>query len=87
MGGFEYCVNIAREWGVEVIGVSQRPAQANPDFRGNATRNYYFHLSDGNDVSAVKSKIGAEAENLKNLKTGEYILFDNGSITQGKTRK
>jgi len=37
-GGFEYAVNIAREWGIEIIGVSQRPAQANPDFRGNASK-------------------------------------------------
>tara|TARA_B100001989_G_C24541525_1_gene467881 strand:- start:865 stop:1518 length:654 start_codon:yes stop_codon:yes gene_type:complete len=86
MGGFPYVVNVAREWGVEVIGVSQRPAQANPDFRGNSTLNYYFHLSDRNDVQAVKAKLGSQAEDLKTLERGDYIKFHSGMITRGKTK-
>jgi hypothetical protein len=87
MGGFEYCVNVAREWGVEIIGVCQRPAQSNPDFRGNATHCYYFNLSDNNDIKAVKSKLGNEADNLKLLTVGEYVKFHHGQVSRGKTRK
>ena len=86
-GGFEYVVNVAREWGIEVIGVSQRPAQANPDFRGNSTHCNYFHLSDKNDKDAVKAKIGAAADDLPTLQTGEYIKFHRGAITRQKTKK
>lgn len=86
-GGFPYCVNVAREWGVEVIGVSQRPAQANTDFRGNATDSYYFALSKKLDVDAVRGEIGKHADDLKSLQVGEYIRFHRGNITRGKTKK
>lgn len=83
-GGFEYVVNICREWGIEVIGVSQRPAQVNPDFRSNASKNYFLQLADRLDVDAVKQKMGQHVEKLKELKPHEYVLFDNGKITLGK---
>tara|TARA_R110002124_G_scaffold266813_1_gene433792 strand:+ start:6822 stop:7478 length:657 start_codon:yes stop_codon:yes gene_type:complete len=84
--GFEYAVNIAREWGVEIIGVSQRPAQANADFRGNATQCYYLRLLDQLDMKAVKEKLGNAAFDLKNLKPHEYFLFNVDGLSRGKNK-
>jgi len=85
-GGFEYVVNIAREWGIEIIGVCQRPAQANPDFRGNATNNYFYALTDRLDTSAIKEKIGENAEKVRLFKPHEYIHFHHGTIKEGKNK-
>lgn len=85
-GGFEFVVNIAREWGVEVIGVSQRPAQANPDFRGNATRSFFYNLSNTLDIKALKGMIGDDANNLKSLQPHEYFEFHRGTIKKGKNK-
>lgn len=86
-GGFPFCVNVAREWGIEVIGVSQRPAQANPDFRGNSTDSYYFFLSKKLDIDAVKGEIGELSNDLKTLKVGEFIRFHRGEVSRGRTKK
>ncbi len=86
-GGLNYAVNVAREWGVELIGVSQRPAQANPDFRGNASDCYYFALSDKLDRGAVSEKIGKQqAEDLISFKPHEFIRFHDGVTTKGKNK-
>jgi hypothetical protein len=83
-GGFEYAVNVGREWGIEIIGVSQRPAQVNPDYRGNASEVYYFALSDGLDEAVAKQKIGEHAAKLKSMQPHNYIKFYRGNIKYGK---
>ena len=85
-GGFEYCVNIAREWGIEIIGVSQRPAQANPDYRGNSSKTYFFALWDALDIKAAQEKLGDKAQSLKSLKPHDFILCDQGQIKTGKNK-
>lgn len=86
-GGFEYAVNVARDWGIEIIGVSQRPAQVNTDFRGNASLCYYFALADILDIKAVASKVGKDkAEELKSYQPHEYLEFHRGKITKGKNK-
>lgn len=86
-GGFEYAVNVARDWGIEIIGVSQRPAQVNTDYRGNASLCYYFGLADVLDVGAVASKLGKDkAEELRSFKPHEFYEFHRGAIRKGKNK-
>ena len=86
-GGFEYAVNVARDWGIEIIGVSQRPAQVNTDYRGNASLCYYFGLADKLDRDAVASKLGKEkAEELMTFQPHEYYEFHRGAIKKGKNK-
>ena len=86
-GGFPYAVNIAREWGVEIIGISQRPAQVNTDFRGNASHCFYFGLNDKLDVDAVKTKLPDQADKLLTLPKYTYFERHNGKVTKRQTRK
>lgn len=86
-GGFQYAVNVARDWGVEIIGVSQRPAQVNTDYRGNASLCFYFGLADALDVGAVASKLGKEkAEELRSFKPHDFYEFHRGAIKKGKNK-
>lgn len=79
--------NLGRHYGVEIIGVSQRPAEVSPTFRGNCAEHYFFRLSDQVDFSNVSKIIGRENIPLiRDLKTHEFILFSSGSLTKGKNR-
>lgn len=86
-GGFEYAVNVARDWGIEIIGVSQRPAQVNTDYRGNASLCYYFGLADELDIGAVASKLGKEkAAELRTFQPHDYYEYHRGNIKKGKNK-
>ncbi|MGH1403274.1 MAG: hypothetical protein ACRBDL_03435 [Alphaproteobacteria bacterium] len=87
MGGFEYAVNLSRSWGVEIIGVSQRPAQVNTDYRGNASQTYFYALADDLDITAAKQKLGKNSELLKELPRHAYFLVDaTGKVISGKNK-
>lgn len=86
-GGFEYAVNIARSWGLEIIGVSQRPAQVNPDFRGNSSQSYFFSLPKKLDRDAVRSTLDEQTDLLKNILPHQYFHVDiAGKVTRGKNK-
>lgn len=86
-GGFEAMVNLARSWGVEIIGISQRPAQVNTDYRGNSSQTYYFGLSDDLDIKAARQKLKGMEQELDGLQPHEYFLaVDGKGIIRGRNK-
>lgn len=78
-------VNLGRHYGLEIIGISQRPAQVDTDFRSNCAENYFFRLADHNDISAVKSTLGSLAESCTRLEPHNFYYKDDmGKIVKGK---
>jgi len=86
-----------RHRGIEVIGVTQRPALVSTDFRGNVAETYALALATSHDYRAVFEVYGREAERaLRSLAPHNYIHFSGGSwrlganpakkILKGKTR-
>lgn len=52
--------NMGRHAGINLIGISQRPANVNTTFRGCLIDTYYFALEELNDIEAVAQRIGRE---------------------------
>lgn len=75
LNGFSYLCTTGRHYGIEIIAVTQRPAQVSTTFRGNTTQNYYFRLLNSTDIKAVGEVMGAKAKRLADLKTHQYIAF------------
>ena len=46
--------------GLEIKGISQRPALVSADFRGNVAETYIFPLSVGHDLTAITEVYGRE---------------------------
>lgn len=79
--------NLGRHYGVEIIGVSQRPAEVTTNFRGNCAQHFYYRLSEARDFGAAAQIIGRKnAEMIRSLKTHEFILFENGGVTRGRNK-
>ena len=77
--------NLGRHYGIEIIGVSQRPAEVSPTFRGNCAEHYFFRLSDQIDFSNVARIVGNKnVEQIRALKTHEYLHFCMGEVKTGK---
>lgn len=79
--------NLGRHYGVEIIGVSQRPAEVSPTFRGNCAEHYFFRLSDQVDFDNVGRVIGRQnVDQIRALQTHEFIHFCSGKIAKGKNK-
>lgn len=84
---FKKLNNLGRHYGVEIIGVSQRPAEVSPTFRGNCAEHYFFRLSDQIDFSNVARIVGNKnVETIRALKTHEYLHFSMGQVSLGKNK-
>lgn len=84
---FKKLNNLGRHYGIEIIGVSQRPAEVSPTFRGNCAEHYFFRLSDQIDFSNVARIIGNKnLELVRKLKTHQYLNFCNGQIVLSENR-
>lgn len=79
--GFAELCQKGREYGVNVVGITQRPASVHPAFRGNLTRIASFNFSFVNDRKAVALAMEDEAvmDALTGLGLYEYLLFENGN--------
>ena len=86
INGQKSCALRGRKRGINMIGITQRPALVSTSFRGNADEMYVFGLATGNDYKAVASVIGKEHEPLiRELQPHEYIKWDSsGAISKGR---
>jgi DNA helicase HerA-like ATPase len=85
--GFGEVCSRGRHYGIEVIGVSQRPAEVNTRFRGNTTASYWFALAEAVDETAAARALGrTHAARLRQFPTGRYLRFAAGEVTEGSTR-
>lgn len=85
MAGFQRVVNVGRHYGLEVIGVSQRPAEVSPTFRGNAAETYIYPLHSATDRATVLQMIGREHDAvLRALEPHRFLHFMDGKVKTGR---
>lgn len=87
LAGFSDICSRGRHYGINIIGITQRPAEVNTRFRGNLEGQYIFRLAEHNDISAIQKTLGPEgAAEVKALAQHEYIHFVNGNREKGKNK-
>lgn len=86
--GFGDLCSRGRHWGINLIGVSQRPNEINTRFRGNLEHLYVFRLIDHVDIQSLVAALGKEyATKIKTLKPHEYYYRGlDGVVKKGKNR-
>ncbi|MDF1846192.1 MAG: zonular occludens toxin domain-containing protein [Parvibaculaceae bacterium] len=88
MQGFTDAILQGRHYGINIIGISQRPALVHPNLRGNASDTYVFRLADDRSRSAVMEICGTRHRpTLQSLKKYHFMKISDGEVTLGKTRR
>ena len=83
--GFARLCSRGRKRGINIIGVTQRPAEVSTRFRGNVDQLHVFRLAAPQDFDAIRGAIGAEGEGLvRDLGEYEHVFFNNGDVTVEK---
>jgi len=81
-----------RHYGINIIGVTQRPALVSKDYRANIENTYVFALEEPDDIEQVAKKFGRDRATRKmfeneifNLKPHHFIKKSLGNvISRGK---
>lgn len=85
LNGMARACNQGRHAGLEIIGVTQRPALVSSTFRGNISEMYIFALAFANDRASILQMIGREHDAaLLSLEDHHYLRFANGSVAPGQ---
>lgn len=81
--GFARICSRGRKRGINVVGISQRPAEVATRFRGNLDRIAVFELSLPNDWKAVADYVGLDArERLAEMPKYSHLAWENGEVKQ-----
>ncbi len=70
-----------RHAGVEIIGVTQRPALVSADFRGNVIETYCFALAFDEDQRVMGRRY---APSIAALAGHKYLHFRDGAMIEGR---
>jgi hypothetical protein len=62
-----------RHYGIQIIGVSRRPAEVSRDFTSQATRFITFGNREPRDIQYFRSVFGNEADRIKTLPQFHYL--------------
>lgn len=84
--GFLRLILQGRHRGIEIIGVTQRPALVSPNFRSNTAETYCFALADHVDLETLKKQVGKRALELQRLENHRYLHIAGGQVSEGKNR-
>jgi energy-coupling factor transporter ATP-binding protein EcfA2 len=85
LDAFEWVISEGRDHGINVIFATQRPTNAPPIFRDNATNYYVLMLTGNTGVENIRSLVGRQ--DLRLPKKYQYSLYRGGEfVTQGDTR-
>lgn len=85
--GFKKAILQGRHYGLELVGVTQRPSEIAARFRSNSAATYIFAMSDHTDYEAVRKKVGPEIiPRLRGLARGEYCAWSMGQVSWHTTR-
>lgn len=72
-----------RHLGINLVGVSQRPAQVDVAFRANLSAVYYFRLAEPADMETALKNLGrAYAEDLRGLQDRQYLYKKGGEVVK-----
>lgn len=88
LDGFAFLCSRGRHYGINLIGISQRPNEVNTRFRGNLEHVFVFRLIDHVDIKSLASALGAEyAAKIKSLAPHDYFYRGlDGIIHKGRNR-
>lgn len=83
--GWSQLVMLGRASGVEIYGMSQRPAGVDKNFMGNASLTRTGRLNFPDDAASVAKSIGVKASDILALVGFQWIERDNltGKVTLG----
>ncbi|MCG8696312.1 MAG: hypothetical protein MI806_34265 [Minwuiales bacterium] len=85
LGGFRLLTLQGRHRGVEIVGVTQRPAEISATFRGQVSDTWVFPLGEEIDIQRVLKQIGRKHETvLRHLRDHHFIKYSGGQVTFGK---
>ena len=87
INGFAELCSRGRHYKIDLIGISQRPAEVSTRFRGNESERYIFPLADPRDLATASAMLGGQhKEALRTLKVHQYLRWRDGAISTGKNR-
>ncbi|MFN4231360.1 helicase HerA domain-containing protein [Parvibaculum sp.] len=85
LNGMARAVNQGRHVGLELIGVTQRPAQISATFRANCAATIIFPLAADNDRQEVLRLIGrGHADALRSLEKFHCLICRDAQVTPAK---
>lgn len=86
--GFAEACQKGRAFGLNIVGIAQRPAQVHPSFRGNLNKIIAFNFSFTNDRKAIAEAMEDEQvkDELTTLHEYEYLFYQR-TPTGGKWEK
>lgn len=87
--GFRDLCSRGRHFGIEIFGISQRMAEVNTNFRGNASEMYFLRLIEHNDITAAKATLGPQyASQLRSFPNFKFLKrCENGTIALGDVKR
>lgn len=78
--GFARLCSRGRKRGINIIGISQRPAEIATRFRGNLSRIAAFKQTLPNDWAVIREVIGQDAEKaVRELPEYGHVFWENGA--------
>lgn len=87
-GGFTRLVLQGRHHGINLVGITQRPALIGANFRSNAGRSYVFRLGfEADRKAALQLDARGHVEALRTLAPFHYLTVENGDIGRGQVKK
>jgi hypothetical protein len=87
LNGMVDMCNRGRHYGIEVIGVSQSPAQVSATFRQNMAEVFIFPLGFHNHRAAMLEILGpTHKDALANLTHHEFLHYCDGRVATGRNQ-
>lgn len=72
--GFAFLCSRGRHFGINLLGISQRPNEVNTRFRGNLEHVYVFRLIDHVDIKSLTAALGTQyAGKINTLAPHDYL--------------
>lgn len=88
MNGMNKAINQGRHVGLEIIGVTQRPAMVGMNFRSQVAATYLFALEEEDDVKAMARKFGRGLEDrIRNLPNYHCLMRKDAKVMGLKIMK
>ena len=85
--GYKRAILQGRHYGLELVGISQRPQDVAARFRDNAAVTYAFALHDARARAVIGQTIGKEADDLGRFERFDYLRIEAGVVAKGRTEK